>query len=1216
MRLQRPKARPDLMTGMRSLRLRLLVGIVLSVLALLGILYLPLRSILLQAFSALEREDVARTAEQLALLVRVQQDELARIVRDYAWWDDTYDYMAERNPDYLDNYALDTLLNNGMDVVILFDTAGHVAYGVRVTPDRQGVLPLEAESVEALTVACKGAWGQDVPSAITNVALVEGARYVLVAATPILNTYQNRPARGVMLIGRYVDDKMLRHFSSLLGYTVALATPPSRGDDVAYQVMDGGSLAAMLVVRAADGAPMFALSWTHSREVYQRGVQTLTLAGAAIAAGGLFVGGLLLIMLELVLLQRLKTMANDAEVIATAAREQNFTPRLTVAGADELGLFGARINAMLDTLETTQQQLKEQKFLLENLVQVARTVVEGLDLEVTLRNALEIALSLSGARQGSLMLVDEFLHVQRNLIVRDKIFLEESEALCQVFMDRGLAGWVARHGLPACVEDITLDARWVVRGDAGAPAQSGSALSVPIIGAGRVLGVLTLTHPERGHFTAAHTLMLQAAVEQIALAIRNASLYEEQRHLTMRQTVLYEVLRAISGLQDQEAVLQTALNTLLRMTPWKHISIFLPDESLQVLRRQSSTHNNLPLTMPITEGIVGRAFRERQTQYVPDVLHDPDYRALTPTTRSQLSVPLRRGERVLGVFSLESEVLDGFTREDRVMAESLAETLALALDGVHSHMEIRHYLANLNVMFALARMVNQSMDLKELLSQALATLVNSLGFECGAVFLCRPGESGAFTLEVEQALPADIRQAWKQGADAGWWQFLLERQQPLVIGDLERSDLPFINRLKSSWSVALGRLSRAQLRCIAMTSLTHQQHPEGVLVLMARQARIFSAEDVSLLNLIGQQIAAAVSHARLFEAIADERSRLEALIRAEQDGVLFITTDGRIGLANPAALQWLQDVTEEEKSIRIDNFMVMAERLAPELADLLHRVPRQQNGSGELRLGWRTIAWTLQPVAGESDTLLGWLVVLRDITETRRLEAIRDDMTHALVHDLRNPLTAMAGAMKLLGRQLTNAPEQVQQLLTIAQGSLDRMVNLITSILDIARMEEGRMPLHLQPIKLDEFLQQEMAMLQIVAERKAITLALTCEEPLPLVKADADLLRRVVENLVGNALKFTSEEGRVEVTARYDDKLERVLVQVRDSGNGIPESLRGRLFQKFASGDQVGRGSGLGLAFCRMVLEAHGELIWLEDTGPTGTTFAFTLAPWTEEEGA
>ncbi len=1188
-----------------------MVSIVVSVLLLFLVLYMPTRTIITDNFLALEREEVLQNATRLQLLVHNQYRDLERIVRDYGWWDDTYAYMVQRNASYLDNYGLETLLNNDVDIVVLFDKNGQMMFGTMVSSQGDALLPLDVTLIETLTLASKTVWGLSLPDAVSDIVVAGEGRYILLAATPILDTYRKGPSPGILLMGRYLDASLLDDFSALLGYQVSLAEPPIHSvDNVVFQFLNGHELTAELLLRAGDSNPVVALAWTQPRRIYQQGQQMLLLHGITLGMGGIFVGGLLLILIELVLTQRLNTLAQDAEGIARSGREGNFSLRLTASGEDEVARMAGNINAMLDTLEATQKELLDQKLLLENLIQVARTVVEGLDLNVTLENALKISFSLTNARQGSLMLLDESLQVQHVLILREDKIFQESSALAQVFVDRGLAGWVARHALPACITEVALDPRWVVRGDPGAPPQTGSALAVPVLGSGRVLGVLTLTHPQPGHFTPAHVLMLQAAVEQIALAIRNSRLYEEQRRLAQRQTVLYEMLRAISSIMDRDMLLQTTLATLRRLTHWDRISFWFPDDSLQSLMRIVSTDStDGSVTLSVTEGIVGRAFRERKSQSVTDVLNDADYRVMDPAVRSQLCVPLRRGERVLGVLDLESDQKDGFAPDDVILAESIAETLALALENVYSYQDMRRYLSNLNILFALARMTSQSMKLDELLNQALYTVINSMGFDFGVILLRRP-ESGGFVLEADYALPAELKTAWKQGADEGWWQFLFDRMQPLMIGDLERTDLPFIARLKSAWPMTLGRLNRARLRSFAAIPLAHQQQVQGILMLLSAQPRIFYSEDVSLLTMLGQQLASVVSNVRLFTAVTEERGRLSALIAAERDGVLFILRDGRLSLANPAVLQLLQQITESDVPSSLDRLLLTIEQSLPELAQILHQAPERQTGEGELTLGRYFVRWMLYPVRGEENTLLGWLLVLRDLTETRRLEMLRDDMTHAMVHDLRNPLTAIMGSVKLLERGLREAPENIQQLLRIVRSSTDRMLGLVTAILDLARLEEGRMPVKLQPIALPPFLDGLLPSFQVLAERKQIALTTVCPADLPEVSADPDLLRRVLENLLNNALKFTPEGGQVKIVGRYLPDLQRVQLEVHDTGPGVPETLRGRLFQKFASGDQIGRGSGLGLAFCRMVMEAHGETIWLEDTGPQGTVFALTLSVW------
>jgi signal transduction histidine kinase len=173
------------------------------------------------------------------------------------------------------------------------------------------------------------------------------------------------------------------------------------------------------------------------------------------------------------------------------------------------------------------------------------------------------------------------------------------------------------------------------------------------------------------------------------------------------------------------------------------------------------------------------------------------------------------------------------------------------------------------------------------------------------------------------------------------------------------------------------------------------------------------------------------------------------------------------------------------------------------------------------------------------------------------------------------------------------------------------MINLVNEILDVSRLESGQMPLNLQVWSLPELIVDALQVQQILAHDKNITLESQVPIDLPLVRADENLMRRVLQNLVGNAVKFTPPGGHVTLMAELTTMISDepiVLVSVHDTGPGIPPEIQAQLFQKFVTGSQKGRGSGLGLAFCKLVVEAHHQQIWVDSLPGQGTIFTFTLA--------
>ena len=712
---------------------------------------------------------------------------------------------------------------------------------------------------------------------------------------------------------------------------------------------------------------------------------------------------------------------------------------------DRRGRFTGHLIVFHDITDRKQVEaaLVAQKQWFEKLVAVARATAERFTLDATLQNVLEVAASLTGAEHGSLFLLGEDDVVTHAILARGKVTPAQEQEIVGLVMDRGLSGRVVRDRKAALVGDTTHDDRWLMLPDA--PYTARSALVVPIMSRSSVLGVLTLTHPGVDHFNAEHLEWMQAAADQMALALRNAQIYDAQRRLANRQATLYEVLRAVGAYLDPEAVIKVAVIVVARMTSWPAVAVLLPDKE----DRESATHLVVHAVagvlsgvegrhLPIDQGITGRAFRMGQTQYVPDVSADPDYVADDPAIYSELAVLLQRGERVLGVLNIESDRRSAFDTEDIQLAESLGEAIALAVDT-----------------------------------------------------------------------------------------------------------------------------------------------------------------------------------ARLFKEVADGRGRLQALIESSRDGIILVEMDGRVPVVNAPALELLGLPGQPEDWIdqTIRDGLVILRRHVPKVVRAalaeIRRIEKgdEPSGEGECEVSPRTIHWLNLPVMSGT-TPLGRLLILRDVTEERLLDRMRDDLTHTMVHDLRNPLTAISVSLQFLDTLIADtASSYERQMLDIAQESSQKMLGLVSAILDISRLENGRMPVVRTQVSLDDLVAGVLDSQAPLATEKRLHLESDIPPDLPPAWVDAKLIERVLQNLVGNAIKFTPSGGVIRVTAGIDDTAEhpRLLVSVSDTGPGIPPEIQDRLFQKFVTGRQEERGSGLGLAFCRMVVEAHGERIWVESTPGSGTTLFHTL---------
>lgn len=227
----------------------------------------------------------------------------------------------------------------------------------------------------------------------------------------------------------------------------------------------------------------------------------------------------------------------------------------------------------------------------------------------------------------------------------------------------------------------------------------------------------------------------------------------------------------------------------------------------------------------------------------------------------------------------------------------------------------------------------------------------------------------------------------------------------------------------------------------------------------------------------------------------------------------------------------------------------------------------------------------------------------------RQLEQLRDELVHMIVHDMRSPLMGLAGNLELLEQHPLAGDADAKAMITEARTVAASLTEMISEMLDVSRLETGQMPVVRSPRDMRDLVQRALVSVLGLARLSGATLA--CEmPPEPLVVAcDAQLVERIISNLVSNAIHCLADDGTVRVTAQRDGG--GVRVAVSDTGPGIPMEFQDRIFEKFA---QVGRdgfrkrhSSGVGLTFCRMAVEAHGGRIGVDSDGSHGSTFWFVI---------
>lgn len=337
-------------------------------------------------------------------------------------------------------------------------------------------------------------------------------------------------------------------------------------------------------------------------------------------------------------------------------------------------------------------------------------------------------------------------------------------------------------------------------------------------------------------------------------------------------------------------------------------------------------------------------------------------------------------------------------------------------------------------------------------------------------------------------------------------------------------------------------------------------------------------------------------------ALEQERSRLAAILEHMADGVVITDAAGQVVLLNPAAASILGTV---EPGVTPVTFAQLARH--HQLIELWKRCAESgQEQADLLELGHPPIALQTIMTPIEEAGARSFLIVLQDLTRVRRLERVRRDFVSNVSHELRTPLASLKALVDTLRDGALEDPAAARRFLNKIEVEVDALTQLVTELLELARIESGQVPLRLQPVAVAEIVTPPVERLSPQAQRAGLELRLHVPGNLPPVLADAERARQVVTNLVHNAIKFTPA-GTVEIRAERQEN--QVVFSVRDTGVGISEEDLPRIFERFYKADRArsGGGTGLGLAIARHVVQAHGGRIWAESREGQGSTFYFTL---------
>lgn len=397
-------------------------------------------------------------------------------------------------------------------------------------------------------------------------------------------------------------------------------------------------------------------------------------------------------------------------------------------------------------------------------------------------------------------------------------------------------------------------------------------------------------------------------------------------------------------------------------------------------------------------------------------------------------------------------------------------------------------------------------------------------------------------------------------------------------------------------------------QAILATPVKYGEQILAVLEMLNPPAGLDLAEAQEVLLSLGSLAAHAIQNARLFEQVQHAEARYQSLFEQNLDPIVILDATGQLLEINWAAEELLA--------------LTPATHDAFDLS-MIGLLPEDFVAAQVKAMGGETVAWEFKArVADQAHTLAVSLSYLpdypykdayqwlaHDITDRVALEEMRQNLSNMIVHDLRAPLGSIINSMELL---LTAWREKditipMEQVLQIGLRSARRMDQLITTILDIARFEGDERGLTFSQMAIPPLVEEVLETLHSTLKRRGHTLTVTLAPDLPELTGDIDMLRRVLINILSNAIKYIPDQGVITLTATATETETQFVV--RDNGPGIPLEEQAHLFEMFyrGKGRKKAQGAGLGLAFCKLAIDAHNGRIWVESAPGEGAAFYFTV---------
>jgi PAS domain S-box-containing protein len=786
------------------------------------------------------------------------------------------------------------------------------------------------------------------------------------------------------------------------------------------------------------------------------------------------------------------------------------------------------------------------------------------------------------------------------------------------------------------------------------PEEARSLLVLPLISGQDLRALMFIQGTAGAHFSLAGIELARTITNQASIALENARLYESTVRTAERLAVLNQVSAEIGGSLDPEAIYASIYRAAGQLMPVEAFVISLLDQQKNEVEGVFMVDMNTrapSMRVPLGQGLSSRVIMTGEAYLINGVENAEQMGAIAVGERgaavSTLAVPMVLAGKAMGMLSAQSYQPNAYTEEDLQILSTLANQAGVSIQNgrlfgetqrlareleqrvIERTAQLEREQQNTETLLRILTEVSASLDLDRALNRTLSLLNEAVGADQGTIMLLNP-EDGLLHYRAGYGYLSEKTGGDQRGVHlkvgeglAGW---VVQNREAALVDDLYR-DRRWVRSQTSS----------REHRSAVVAPLIVAEDVIGVLMVFSRTESYFSADSLNLVKAIAQQVAVAINNAHLYELIRDQAERLGSMLRREQeeasrsqaileavaDGVLVTGPDNSISFVNSSVERILGISADQVLGHSLDESKSLFGEAGSTWIETIRRwstVPGAfETGDSyaeQLELGDDRIALVhLAPVVLQND-FLGTVSIFRDITHEVEVDRLKSEFVATVSHELRTPMTAIKGYVEILLMGAAGAINENQShFLDIVKSNIDRLNILVGDLLDISRIEAGRVTLAPQALDVCQIAQEAIGEIQRQSseEKKPMSFSVDAPKGLSHVTGDPERVRQILLNLLDNAYHYTPPGGNVTVNMRTLTGRGEVQVDVVDDGVGIPKPDQERVFDRFFRGEHpfvlATPGTGLGLAIVKQLVEMHRGRIWMKSDGVPGegSTFSFTL---------